>query len=215
MYHTPLELLSHLPELSNPALQHPVSVETEKENESQGSTVKGTHPRVAERQHLGIKLETVGRGCCIGSQTHTETQTEWWLRDSVGVHTPPFPKITTRWGAGRQGEVGTGRYKWMLIVWLLQITLKSSRFIHKPTLCLCMSVCVCQCVYKWSCSMAYTLQSWCIQQLYLHSCTVESNQKRELPCIISIIPPKIDFKRGQSQQPLSGAAPSIHQYMKS
>lgn len=116
-----------------------------------GNIWKDSGGNCNERQRPGIKLEGIlweppRKRCCICSQTdtHRHTQTEWRFRDSVGVHTPPFPKITARWGAARQGEVGTGRYKWMLIVWLLQITLKSSRFIHKPTLCLCVCVHVCE-----------------------------------------------------------------------
>lgn len=103
----------------------------------------------------GNILRTPTKGCYICSQIYKHTQehtrTEWLFRDSVGVHTTLFPNTTARWGSGRQGEVGTESYKWMLIVWLLRITLKSSKFIHKPKLSVRPWVRV---FVKWSCFMA-------------------------------------------------------------
>lgn len=52
------------------------------------------------KEYLGGRL---GKGCSqthagkrAYTHTHTNRQTVWWLRDYVGAHTPPLPKITSR-----------------------------------------------------------------------------------------------------------------------
>ncbi len=60
----------------------------------------------ADRQCPGIKLvgtfrEQLGKAAVFAVEephkdTQAHTHAEWWFGDSVGVHMPPFPKITSR-----------------------------------------------------------------------------------------------------------------------